>query len=162
MAVKDWVYNVTPVISFHPGGGKLLTYWAGRQAGDIFILIHGGSSDVMAMLRELEIEKLAPAAVEESLAMWQWRLDRILELQNELTNNSRFEQISTSCPTQLPLAPPVDTIRGSFDIFFAAWTGFMSDHGLSIEADTSLLDETLGNVWTFLDEYQASTYRQAF
>jgi hypothetical protein len=104
---------VTPVISFHPGGEKLLTFWAGRQADDIFTLIHGGSYDVMAMLHELEIGKLAPAAIDETLAMWERRLDRILEMQNDLTNNSRFEQIPTGCPAQLPSAPPVDAIRGS-------------------------------------------------
>jgi ferredoxin-NADP reductase len=162
MAVKDRVYDVTPVVSFHPGGEKLLTYWAGRQAGDIFDLIHGGSYDVTAMLYELDIGKLAPAATDESLAIWERRLDRILEMQNDLTNNSRFEQIPTGCPNQLSRAPPVDAIRGSFDIFFAGWNSFMVDHGLSVPADTSLLVEVLSNVWTFLDEHQASVYLEAF
>jgi cytochrome b involved in lipid metabolism/ferredoxin-NADP reductase len=162
MAVKDRVYDVTPVVSFHPGGEKLLIYWAGRQAEDIFDLIHGGSYDVTAMLHELEIGKLAPTAADESLALWERRLDRILEMQNDLTNNSRFEQIPTGCATQLPSAPPVDAIRGSFSIFFAAWNDFMSDHGLSVPADASLLVETLGNIWTFLDEYQARVYVEAF
>jgi cytochrome b involved in lipid metabolism/ferredoxin-NADP reductase len=162
MAVKDRVYDVTPVVSFHPGGEKLLTYWAGRQAEDIFNLIHGGSYNVTAMLHELEIGKLAPAAVDENLAIWERRLDRILEMQNDLTNNSRFEQTPTGCPIQLSSAPPVDAIRGSLDIFFTTWTGFISDHGLSVQADTSSLVEALGNVWTFLDEYQANVYLEAF
>jgi cytochrome b involved in lipid metabolism len=162
MAVTDRVYDVTPVISFHPGGEKLLTFWAGRQADDIFTLIHGGSYDVMAMLHELEIGKLAPAAIDETLAMWERRLDRILEMQNDLTNNSRFEQIPTGCPAQLPSAPPVDAIRGSLDIFFAAWIGFVSDQRLSVEADTSLLVEALRSLWIFLDEYQACVYHEVF
>jgi hypothetical protein len=115
----------------------------------------------MAMLHELEIGKLAPAATDKNVAIWESRLDRIVKMQNDLTSSSRFEQIPTGFPDQLPSAPPIDAIRGSFDIFFTAWTSFVSEHALSTLADTSLLAEAL-NVWTFLDEYQVRVYHESF
>jgi hypothetical protein len=115
----------------------------------------------MAMLHELEIGKLAPAATDKNVAIWESRLDRIVKMQNDLTSSSRFEQIPTGFPDQLPSAPPIDAIRGSFDIFFTAWTSFVSEHALSTLADTSLLAEAL-NVWTFLDEYLVRVYYESF
>jgi hypothetical protein len=115
----------------------------------------------MAMLHELEIGKLAPAATDKNVAIWESRLDRIVKMQNDLTSSSRFEQIPTGFPDLLPSAPPIDAIRGSFDIFFTAWTSFVSEHALSTLADTSLLAEAL-NVWTFLDEYQVRVYHESF
>jgi cytochrome b involved in lipid metabolism len=162
MAVHDRVYDLTSVVSFHPGGEKLLTYRAGRQADEVFTLIHGESHSVLAMLHELDIGQLAPAAADEITFIWEWRLDRIVEIQNDLTNNSRFEQVPTGSSDQLSSAPPVDAIRGAFDIFVGAWIGFVSEHALSTPAETSLLIEALNSVRGCLDEYQARVYHQSF
>jgi cytochrome b involved in lipid metabolism len=162
IAVDDRVYDITPVMSFHPGGEKLLIYRAGRQAGDVFTLVHGNSHEIMAMLGEMEVGTLAPAIPDETLAVWEQRLDRIVEIQNDLTNYSRFEQSPTGSSAQLPFAPPVDVIRRSLRGFFADWTGFLSDLSPHVQTEFSLLHKAMDGVQACFDEYQARVYNEVF
>ncbi|KAK3312666.1 cytochrome b5-like Heme/Steroid binding domain-containing protein [Apodospora peruviana] len=162
IAVHNKVYDITPVIKFHPGGEKLLTYRAGRQAGDVFNLVHGDSHEVSAMLAEMETGTLAPAATDTAVAVWEERLDRIVEIQNDLTNNSRFEQVPTGAAEQLPYAPPVDVIRRSFHTFFASWMDFLAELTTSTASRTEVLGRALEQVKIVFDEYQARIYTEEF
>jgi hypothetical protein len=70
--------------------------------------------------------------VDEGLAMWERHLDRIVDMHNGFTDNGRFEQILTGSPIQVPSAPLIGFIRGSFYILFMVLSGFMFDYTLSV------------------------------
>jgi hypothetical protein len=64
--------------------------------------------------------------------VWERHLDRVLEMHNGFTSNGHFEQTPTGSPIQVPSTPLIGFTRGSFDILFMVWSGFMFDYNLSV------------------------------
>ncbi|XP_037046017.1 cytochrome b5 [Bradysia coprophila] len=55
--IKDSVYDVTNYLDDHPGGGELITEWAGRDATKGFDDF-GHSGDAKKLLKQLKIGEL--------------------------------------------------------------------------------------------------------
>ncbi|XP_044728147.1 cytochrome b5-like [Chrysoperla carnea] len=55
--IKDMVYNVTPYLDDHPGGGDLITEWAGKDATKAYNDF-GHSGDADRMLKKYKIGEL--------------------------------------------------------------------------------------------------------
>ena len=53
ISVGEYVYDITVLSKFHPGGEKILMARAGRSADDLFHFIHGESIDVVSMLQNM-------------------------------------------------------------------------------------------------------------
>lgn len=127
IALQDRVFDITTVPSFHPGGEKVLFYRAGRQAMDVFGAIHDGSFEVLSLLERTFIGYLAAPHPEQKSRDWELLVDKIVEVQNDLTNQSRFEQVPTGCVDQLTKAPPVDVITKSIANFVTGWSSLLKE-----------------------------------
>lgn len=69
--IKDSVYDVTKYLDDHPGGGELITEWAGRDATKGFDDF-GHSGDAKKLLKQFKIGEL----VEVMLTMvWYTEID---------------------------------------------------------------------------------------
>ncbi|KAI1772545.1 cytochrome b5-like Heme/Steroid binding domain-containing protein [Hypoxylon cercidicola] len=159
IALGDRIYDISAASSFHPGGEKVLTYRAGRQAQDVFNSVHEGSYEVDSLLQQMIIGMLAPTRPEDR--EWEQRLDKIVEIQNDLTNNTRFEQKPTGSSQQLSQAPPAYIIRASLDDFVKAWATLLSS--ASSDEDTiALLQSSRESASSYFDKIQSNVYRDSF
>ncbi|XXG96435.1 hypothetical protein Hte_002718 [Hypoxylon texense] len=166
IALGDRVYDISAVPSFHPGGEKVLTYRAGRQARDVFDSVHEGSFEVDSLLQQMVVGALAPGG-KPGDRDWEQRLDKVVEIQNDLTNNTRFEQKPTGKKQQLSRAPPAYVVRASLDDFAKAWGALVS--GVSGDGDgdgdedmVALLQAARESANSYFDEIQSRAYRDAF
>ncbi|KAF4333512.1 cytochrome b5-like Heme steroid binding domain protein [Fusarium beomiforme] len=123
IALGDRVFDISAVPSFHPGGEKVLMYRAGRQALDVFETVHDGCYMTNSLLNEMEIARLI--ATKGDYGLWEDWLDKIVEIQNDLTNHSRIEQAPTGSRHQLAQSPPVEILRGCIDCFVKGWSSLL-------------------------------------
>lgn len=127
IALGDMVYDITAVPCFHPGGEKVLIYRAGRQGLDVFETVHDGCYMTNSLLNEMVIGRLVSSG--EGFQEWEDLLDKIVEIQNDLTNHSRFEQTPTGYSCQLSQSPPVEVLRASMDCFTKGWASLLNRVG---------------------------------
>lgn len=150
IALEDRVFDITSVPSFHPGGEKVLMYRAGRQAMDVFETVHNDSFEVVSLLEKTFIGYLAPPHPEQEYRDWEFLVDKMVETQNDLTNQSRFEQVPTGCVDQLAQAPPVAVISKSIAQFITVWSGLLR------EAETRSLPCQPANAETLVSRLNAA------
>ncbi|KAI6081541.1 cytochrome b5-like Heme/Steroid binding domain-containing protein [Hypoxylon rubiginosum] len=163
IALGDRVFDISAVSSFHPGGEKVLTYRAGRQARDVFDSVHAGSFEVDSLLQQLVVGVLAPPTNRPEVQEWERRLDKLVEIQNDLTNNTRFEQKPTGESRQLSRAPPAYVVRASLDDFVKAWGTLVADVvGDAEDAAVVRLRAAREAASGYFDEVQSRVYRDAF
>lgn len=146
IALDSIVYDISLVSSFHPGGEKMLLCRAGLEAGDMFNAVHSDSFETRSILQTLQIGHLQ--ADDQDNTMRRQCLDFVVQIQNDLTNSSRFEQRPTGSIHQLPRVPPTEVIRGSWTQFIAGWAAML--RGLSLH---DKLTEPLPNV---IEEWYAT------
>ncbi|KAF4976727.1 hypothetical protein FZEAL_6642 [Fusarium zealandicum] len=159
IALGDRVFDITAVPSFHPGGEKVLMYRAGRQAQDVFETVHDDSYMIDSLLEEMVIGRLVSS--NEALHEWEDWIDKIVEIQNDLTNHSRFEQAPTGSAHQLSQAPPAEVIRGSIECFVKAWKSLLADIG-GYELEQRHLQAAHDEISSRLDRHQEKVYEEAF
>ncbi|KAM5350425.1 hypothetical protein ACJ41O_006930 [Fusarium nematophilum] len=159
IALGERVYDITAVPSFHPGGEKVLMYRAGRQAQDVFETVHDGCHMIDSLLNEMVIGRLVSSG--EAFRQWEDWLDKIVEIQNDLTNHSRLEQAPTGSSHQLSQSPPVQVIRGSTECFVKAWTSLMEQVG-GADVEKRRLRLAQERASSMLDVNQEAVYEQDF
>jgi cytochrome b involved in lipid metabolism len=159
IALGDYVFDITIVSSFHPGGEKLLMYRAGRQAEEVFKNVHDGSYEIDSLLDRMIIGRLVSS--KEEFHKWENYLDNLVKIQNDLTNYSRFEQIPTGSIDQINQAPPADVIRKSLDGFIKSWTSLLLEVSIC-DAELCSLQSTQEKVSIYLDKLQSRIYTEAF
>ncbi|KAK2606481.1 hypothetical protein QQS21_003174 [Conoideocrella luteorostrata] len=159
IAVGSYVYDVTAILRFHPGGEKVLLARAGRQAEDMFKSVHGDSEDVNALLRRTIVGQLAPP--DQKNMAWEKWLDRVVEIQNDLTNHSRFEKVPSPSGDNLSECPPSEVVHASVDCFISGWHLLLYEMNIG-ESEPSQLQLTGTEVRAALDACQATAYEQSF
>jgi hypothetical protein len=91
---------------------------------------------VASLLEEMVIGYLD--SVERDLGQWEDYLDKIVEIQNDLTNHSRIEQAPTGSIEQLAEAPPVEILKGATDCFVRGWSSLLQQSGVDDAGVVSL------------------------
>lgn len=159
ISLKNIVYDISTLSSFHPGGEKTLMCRAGLSADDMFNSIHQGSFEIQSLLEPMAIGTL-PEETDEEKKLNSF-LDFTVQTQNDLTNTSRFEQRPTGSAEQLSQAPPAEVVRKSLTQFHSSWTRFVQGYNV----DAKFIDTLRSSVDSFearLIERQQSTYEAHF
>ncbi|CCT63355.1 uncharacterized protein FFUJ_00009 [Fusarium fujikuroi IMI 58289] len=159
IALGDRVFDISQVPSFHPGGEKVLMYRAGRQAQDVFDTVHEGCYMISSLLNEMVIGRLDSARGEFS--QWEDYLDKIVEIQNDLTNHSRIEQAPTGSIEQLAESPPVEILRGATNCFVKGWSSLLQQSGIGDSGVVSLLSSHQDAI-SALDAHVRMVYENDF
>jgi ferredoxin-NADP reductase len=128
VAIGSRVYDITPFIKFHPGGEKIILHVAGRQGKDLMDMIHGNSFEVQAILAQFLIGRLIPDIIPStslaSITDWEQRLESLVQMQNNLTNGSRFERWPQPNMPHPSESPPAYVIRTSVSQFISRWSSW--------------------------------------
>ncbi|KAK2590852.1 hypothetical protein QQS21_011464 [Conoideocrella luteorostrata] len=157
ISIGHTVYDISALFSFHPGGEKTLMCRAGLDADGMFNAVHEGSLEVASMLEQMAVGTLATASMEHQKR--DKFLDNIVQIQNDLTNTSRFEQQPTGCSEQLSKAPPIEVIRGSLTQLVRGWTELL---GVTAVSDTLVnkLQSALDDLMLRWDRKQTALYTE--
>ncbi|KAK8150542.1 hypothetical protein G3M48_001117 [Beauveria asiatica] len=123
ISLKGIIYDISILPSFHPGGEKTLLCRAGLEADDMFDSVHEESFEVESILRGLEIGRLLPSSAGSDQR--DQCLEKLVQIQNDLTNSTRFEERPTGSTDQLSRAPPVEIVRCSLIQFLASWSALL-------------------------------------
>ena len=158
LALGSRVFDISILPTFHPGGEKVLAHCSGREAQSMFDTVHKDTYMIETMLQQMFIGELAPPNQSE----WEEIADSLVEIQNDLEAQSRFEQTPTGCPEQLERSPSAEIIRGSIDGLVRGWT----ERVLSVQEGTldlsTRLQAALGEVNIYLNGIQARAYTDHF
>lgn len=159
IALNGFVYDISVLCKFHPGGEKTLLCRAGLEADDMFDSVHDGSFEVMSLLEAMKIGELEKA--DPVYAKRDEFLAHIVQTQDDLMNSSRFEQRATGCAAQLKQAPPSEIILGSISQFHKSWEAllrrFDSDNEIS-----SRLTAAVDGFYSMVQQRRKRVYASQF
>lgn len=164
IALGSRVVDITILPTFHPGGEKVLAHCGGRQAQGMLDTVHRDSHMVESMVRRMVIGHLAEPNSAQS--EWEEIIDGLVEVQNDLETQTRFEQTPTGCPKQLERAPSAEIIRGSLQNLILGWSEKVLVRGLGAslldENTVALMQSVLDKVNIHLNGIQAKAYTEHF
>jgi nitrate reductase (NAD(P)H) len=143
--VNGHVYDGTPFLKLHPGGGESITLVAGEDASEDFMAIH--SMDAKRQLSEFHVGKLAEGALEGAadvvegaepskvyLNPKQWKKSKLIS-RTEISHDSRILRFGLDHPDQELGMPTGQHVymrvkpEGSEEVIQRAYTPF-SDNSL--------------------------------
>ncbi|KAJ6119077.1 cytochrome b5-like Heme/Steroid binding domain-containing protein [Penicillium samsonianum] len=160
ISLNGVILDISLLSTFHPGGEKTLMCRAGLEADDMFNSVHAGSFEVKSLLNELQVGYPQDEAPGENGLVYQC-LDAIVQIQNDLTNSTRFEERPTGSIHQLPRVPPTEVIQGSWIQFTASWVAMLGKLSLCEEM-TQALCGVMDDWFASMAQKQRAVYDSGF
>lgn len=159
ISIGNFVYDISVLASFHPGGEKTLLCRAGLNADDMFNSVHEESYEVTSLLSQMMIGKLENENMDSTDG--ETILSILVQSQNDLTNSSRFEHHPTGSVEQLERAPPSELVHGSLSQFCKVWKVLLEKCNASCYWSDSIALE-LDSFERRLAERQEDLYKSVF